>query len=101
VPHSDRGAQDASAPYRKRLAAHGLRGSMGRRGTPSANAKAESFMKTLKHEEVPLNGDATFQDLTAQLPRFIAEVDNARRLHAALGDLSPARFDEINARKAA
>ena len=74
---------------------------MGRRGTPYDNAKAESFMKTLKHEEVHLNGYATFADVAARLPRFLDEVDNTRRLHSALGCLSPVRFEEINARKAA
>ena len=59
VHHSDRGSQYAAEPYRKKLAAHGLRGSMGRRGNPYDNAKAESFMKTLKHEEVHLNGYET------------------------------------------
>ena len=51
VHHSDRGSQYASELYRKKLAEHGLRGSMGRRGISYDNAKAESFMKTLKHEE--------------------------------------------------
>ena len=101
VHHSDRGSQYAAEPYRKKLAAHGLRGSMGRRGNPYDNAKAESFMKTLKHEEVHLNGYETFQDVVARLPRFLEEVYNARRLHSALGYVSPARFEEINTREAA
>jgi putative transposase len=101
VHHSDRGSQYASEPYRKRLERHGLRGSMGRRGNPYDNAQAESFMKTLKHEEVHLNGYETFQDVVARLPRFLEEVYNGRRLHSALGYLSPARFEQVNTRKAA
>jgi putative transposase len=101
VHHSDRGSQYASEPYRGKLGAHGLRGSMGRRGNPYDNAKAESFMKTLKHEEVHLGGYETFAGVIARLPRFLEEVYNGQRLHSALGYLSPARFEAINTREAA
>src|ERR671927_1386752 len=101
VHHSDRGSQYAAEPYRTKLAAPGLKGSMGRRGNPYDNAKAESFTKTLKHEEVHLSGYETFADVVARLPRFLEQVYNARRLHSALGYVSPARFEEINTREAA
>jgi putative transposase len=65
IHHSDRGSQYAADDYRAELAKHGLQGSMGRRGNPYDNAKAESFMKTLKVEEVYLMEYDTFDDVAS------------------------------------
>lgn len=99
VHHSDRGSQYAAEDYRAELAKHDLKGSMGRRGNPYDNAKAESFMKTLKVEEVYLMEYETFRDVAASLPSFIEDVYNAARRHSALGYKSPINFEEEHARR--
>jgi putative transposase len=96
IHHSDRGVQYASRRYRERLAEAGIRGSMSRTGNPYDNAHVESFLKTLKHEEIYLHDYATLQDVIERLPHFLEEVYNRRRLHSALGYLPPEEYEALH-----
>lgn len=95
VHHSDRGVQYASAEYRRLLEAHGLRGSMSRRGNPYDNALAESFMKTLKYEEVLRNEYRDLEAARASIGEFLDQVYNRKRLHSALGYRPPVEYEEL------
>ncbi len=93
IHHADRGVQYASGAYIARLQEIGAQVSMSAKGNPYDNAKAESFFKTLKREEVYLQEYASFAEAHANLARFIDAVYNAKRLHSSLGYLPPEEFE--------
>jgi transposase InsO family protein len=93
IHHSDRGVQYASSDYVALLKSKNIVISMSRKGNPYDNAKAESFMKTLKSEEVSLNEYETFSDAKHNIEHFINLVYNNERLHSALGYQTPVEFE--------
>jgi len=93
VHHSDRGVQYACGDYTDFLKEHGIIISMSRKGNPYDNAACESFMKTLKYEEVYRNEYRDFQDVRASMGEFLDHVYNQKRLHSALGYVPPAEFE--------
>jgi len=93
VHHSDRGVQYACADYSRALEAAGVIPSMSRGGCPYDNAKAESFMKTLKTEEVDGSAYRDLHHARACIGAFIEQVYNRTRLHSALDYLSPMEFE--------
>jgi putative transposase len=94
IHHSDRGVQYASSDYTQRLAEHGVRISMSRSGNPYDNAFAESFMKTLKYEEIYLTEYQDLADAKTHIADFLDDY-NHRRLHSALGYRPPAEFEKL------
>ena len=91
--HSDRGVQYASNDYIALLNDHGVRISMSRRGNPYDNAACESFMKTLKYEEVYRQEYRDLAEARASIQTFIERIYNGKRLHSALGYRPPIEFE--------
>ncbi len=93
VHHSDRGSQYASTDYTELLQENGIEISMSRKGNPWDNAACESFMKTLKYEEVLRNEYRDLAEARSSIREFLEKVYNQKRLHSALGYLPPAEFE--------
>jgi putative transposase len=101
VHHSDRGSQYASNDYTDLLKTNGILVSMSRKSNPWDNAACESFMKTLKYEEVLRNEYRDLADAHASIREFLEKVYNQKRLHSSLGYLPPAEFERNHKEAAA
>jgi len=99
IHHSDQGVQYASSEYVLRLEEADAQISMAAVGNPYENAKAESFFRTLKMEEVYLKDYRTFEEAQENIGEFIEEVYNQKRLHSSLGYLPPVEFEALHALK--
>ena len=95
IHHSDRGIQYASADYVKELEFYGFQISMSRKENPYDNAYAESFIKTLKSEEIQLWEYRTMEDARKRIPYFIEDVYNQKRLHSSIGYRPPCEFEKM------
>lgn len=95
IHHSDRGVQYLCQDYVELLTANGFFLSCSAKGNPYDNAWTESFMKTLKYEEIYMGHYATYLDVVEKLPYFIEEVYNKKRLHSSLGYLPPEEFEKM------
>jgi putative transposase len=93
IHHSDRGIQYTSNDYIERLERVGARTSMSRPGNPYDNAKAESFMKTLKVEEINGNNYRCIEEARNNIGVFIDQNYNSQRLHSAIGYQPPIEFE--------
>jgi len=93
VHHSDRGSQYASGDYIGLLEMNQIRVSMSRKANPWDNAACESFMKTLKYEEVYRNEYRDLAEARASIGEFLERVYNQKRLHSSLGYVPPAEFE--------
>lgn len=93
IHHSDRGVQYAAIEYTTLLKESGIAISMSRKGNPYDNAQAESFMKTLKYEEVYLSEYANLGEARARIGNFLEKVYNRERLHSRLGYVPPAEYE--------
>jgi len=99
VHHSDRGTQYASNDYLQRLEACGAHLSMSRPASPWENGKCESFIKTLKREEIDARRYASFAELRQHVDEFMDQIYNKVRLHSALGYRSPEEFEQSQTRE--
>ena len=99
---SDRGVQYSCGDYAELLVRHDIQPSMSRIGNPYDNAKAESFIKTLKQEEVDGRAYRDIDHARSSIGAFIEQVYNRQRLHSALAYRPPAEFEaSLQPRRAA